>query len=114
MRLTEIKLEFVTAGAGGSFSVVETLGEAMGIMFLCPRCFLAKGGPVGTHRVVCWSRSRGVPDDVHPLPGRWRIEGAGLDDLTLNAEPPETRRSVQLTGGCNAHFTIDNGTITFC
>lgn len=46
---------------------VDRLEEAQGVRFLCPKCFAANGGKVGTHRVVCWSRSRGVPDEVSRL-----------------------------------------------
>lgn len=95
--------------------VVKTLAEAQGVEFLCPRCFVANGGVGGTHIVICWSRSRGVPEDATPKPGRWVLEGTGLDDLTLNVEPPNTLRSVQLIGGgCKAHFNVINGDVIFC
>jgi hypothetical protein len=94
------------------FSKVETIGEAHGIEFLCPKCFITNKGAVGTHRVICWSRSRGVPDDARPRPGRWRIDGTGFYDLTLNADPPGTARSVQLLGGCAWHGHVTNGEVT--
>lgn len=94
------------------FIDVETIGEAQGVEFLCPKCFEANNGPVGTHMVVCWSRSRGVPDDVEPKPGRWALIGVGLHDLTLNADPPGTARSVQLTSGCSWHGFVTNGKAT--
>lgn len=90
---------------------VDTLAEAQGIHFLCPKCFEKNGGTVGTHGVCCWSRSRGVPDDVDPGPGRWVLDGTGIDDLTLNAEASQTR-SVQLEGGCAWHGYITNGEVT--
>lgn len=90
---------------------VETLAEAQGVMFLCPKCYAANGNSsIGTHSVVCWSRSRGAPELVAPLPGRWAMEGTSLDDLTLNADPPGTQRSVLLTGeGCQWHGFVNNG-----
>lgn len=88
---------------------VETIGEAHGVLFLCPKCFAANNGAVGTHDVICWSRSRGTPEDAEPGPGRWKMDGTSLDDLTLNADPPGTARSVQLNGGCNWHGFVNNG-----
>lgn len=85
------------------------MAEAQGISFLCPKCFAENKGPRGTHSVICWSRSRGVPEDATPGPGRWKLDGTSFDDLTLNADPPSTARSVQLTGGCGWHGFITNG-----
>jgi hypothetical protein len=86
--------------------------DAQGISFLCPLCFEKNGGPVNTHSVICWSRSRGVPDDASPGPGRWMLDGTGFADLTLNGDPPGNARSVLLTGGCNWHGYITNGEAT--
>lgn len=91
---------------------VASLPEAMGIRFLCPLCFIANGGSVGTHGVICWSRSRGVPDHAEPGPGRWTIDGTGFDDLTLNGDPPGNARSVALKGGCGWHGHITAGLVT--
>lgn len=90
---------------------VETLAEAQGVDFLCPLCFAKNGGPIGTHHVTCWSRSRGVPDDASPGPGRWRLDGTSLADLTLNEEPGKSR-SVALIGGCAWHGFVTNGRAT--
>lgn len=79
--------------------------DADGIAFLCPKCFSANGGPVGTHSVICWRPN--VPQTIGPMPGRWEMDGTGFDDLTLRAGSS----SVQLLGGCNAHFFIKNGGI---
>ncbi len=84
----------------GSFHHAEFITDAQGVMFLCPLCYAANGGRRGTHSVICWSRSRGVPDDIAPKPGRWALRGTSLDDLTLDAEPGQSR-SVLLLGGCN-------------
>jgi hypothetical protein len=88
----------------------DKIDEAQGIRFLCPKCFEANGGPVGTHVVICWSRSRGVPDSAEPGPGRWTLDGTGLADLTLNGDG--SSRSVLLLGGCGWHGFITNGEVT--
>lgn len=89
------------------WTFVDTITEAQGIEFLCPKCF----GSGGQHAVVCWSRSRGVPDDASPGPGRWTMEGTGYHDLTLNGDPPGNARSVLLMGGCAWHGFVTNGEV---
>lgn len=93
------------------FRRVDSIAEAQGVMFKCPKCFVTNGGIVGTHMVICWSRSRGVPDDATPGPGRWTLLGSGFADLTLGEEPGQTR-SVLLLGGCAWHGFITNGEAT--
>lgn len=86
---------------------LETIAEARGIMFLCPKCFVANGmSDVGTHHVVCWDPS--VPQEVSPGPGRWALTGTGFEDLTLVAGSS----SILLLGGCNWHGFIRNGVAT--
>ena len=79
-------------------------------MFLCPKCYVANAGAVGTHSVICWAPQ--VPQTIDPKPGRWELVGTSLDDLTLRAESS----SVLLTteGGCQAHFFVENGVIRMC
>lgn len=89
---------------------VDNLADAQGVQFLCPKCFRENGGSVGTHAIICWSRSRGTPEDAVPGPGRWTLEGTGLHDLTLNGDPGS--RSVLLTGGCAWHGFVTNGEVT--
>lgn len=116
-RLTDLEAKFirherrVEDGQERTYFVpVETIGKAQGVMFLCPKCFTDNGGAAGTHSVICWSRSRGVPDDLQPAPGRWTLNGSSIDDLTLNGDPPGQARSVLLTGpGCGWHGFVDNG-----
>lgn len=86
---------------------VETLAEADGVFFLCPKCFAANGGRRGTHGVLCWFVGK-VPGDVEPKPGRWNPSGTGLDDLTF-VEPGAF--SVLLTGaeGCKWHGYVSKG-----
>lgn len=84
------------------FPYAETIADAHGVEFLCPKCFAKNGGPVGTHAVICWFRGR-VPDGAEPGPGRWDVSGVSYSDLTLNP-------SVHLSGaGCGWHGWIKNG-----
>lgn len=85
---------------------VDTLAEAQGITFLCPKCFEANKGSVGTHGITCWFRGRGVPDEATPGPGRWDVSGNNYADLTL-------RPSILLPGeGCGWHGYITVGDIS--
>lgn len=88
---------------------VENKVDAHGVMFACPLCFEKNGGLVGTHNVICWSRSAGTPDEVSPGPGRWLMSGRNLNELTLDAETVGGARSVQLNGGCGWHGYVTNG-----
>lgn len=96
-------------GPRNFFIHVEKIEDAQGVEFLCPACFRKNNGEVGTHMTRCWSRSRGVPDNIHPGPGRWTLVGTGLHDLTLNGDPPNSARSIQ----CPCwHGFITNGEVT--
>jgi hypothetical protein len=89
---------------------VDTLTEADGVLFLCPKCFAANGGPVGTHGVLCWFEGK-VPDDVDSKPGRWNPVGTGLGDLSF--VPGKRSHSVLLLGdGCSWHGFVTNGDAT--
>lgn len=110
--LADLKAKFIKViEPGRSRREVDSIADAQGVQFLCPKCFSKNGGPVGTHSVVCWSRSRGVGEDETPGPGRWSLEGTGIDDLTLNGDAPGGggARSVLLTGGCGWHGFINSG-----
>jgi hypothetical protein len=109
MRLTDLEPEFLKH-SGDSWRNVDTLAEADGIMFLCPRCFETNHGNIGTHVMVCWRPS--VPPEITPKPGRWEFEGTNFDNFTL-AAGPSGMRSVLIQGGCDAHFYITNGEVTF-
>lgn len=123
---TEVAVDPSNYPAGGTKTVLrdqvtyETttkMRKAQGVQFLCPKCFVANGGKVGTHLILCWSRSRGVPDSAQPGPGRWTLEGTGFDDLTLNGDSPAGpgtgARSVLLTGGgCGWHGFVTKGEVT--
>lgn len=101
----DLEGEFITRTADG-FRIVCPKADAEGVYFLCPKCFEANGGKRGTHAIVCWGPD--VPLDVEPGPGRWTLDGAGLDDLTLNGALGKTR-SVQLNGGCAWHGFVTDG-----
>jgi len=123
MKLTEVEPQFlrhtIRACAPGpdcnvisphteheEYVYVDALADADGIMFLCPKCFAANGGPVGTHSVICW-RPR-VPANVSPGPGRWEFHGTGYGDLSLVAGSS----SVLLTDGCRWHGFVTGGEVT--
>ncbi len=81
-----------------------TMQDADGLMFLCPKCYVANKGPVRTHRVIC-NRPR-VPQASNRVgPGRWEFKGTSLDDLSLVAGSS----SVKLEGGCQWHGFVKNG-----
>ena len=111
MKLTELDPQFLRVTEPGRWREVPSLAEAHGIKFLCPKCYAANGGPVGTHSVICWSADRGAPDAERPGPGRWALHGTGYSDLTLDGERGKSR-SVLLTGGCGWHGFITNGDVT--
>ena len=108
MNLSDLQAVFVKWVDPHHRQLVETLAEADGVKFLCPKCFAENGGAVGVHSIICWSPE--VPQDTFPTPGRWSMQGASLTDLTLVAGPS----SVLLTGGCQAHFFVRNGQIEMC
>lgn len=105
MKLAELEPQFIRRTEEGNHRFVDTLGEAQGVMFLCPKCFAANAGNVGTHYVLAWFRDHGVPDDEVPGPGRWTPSGTGVVDLSLTP-------SVHLPGeGCGWHGFVTNGSI---
>jgi hypothetical protein len=106
MRLVDLDAKFLKRDNDRHFCIVETIGDADGVEFLCPKCFVSNNGAVGTHGVICWASS--VPQDTDPKPGRWNLSGSSLYDLTF-VGPGAV--SVLLQGGCNAHFHVRNGSI---
>lgn len=107
MRLTELSPQFLKWETDALFSHVDAIGDADGIIFVCPLCLKNnEGHRPGVHSVLCWEPN--VPQTTPPTPGRWEMQGTGYDDLTLVAGSS----SVLLTGpGCGAHFFIRNGEI---
>lgn len=110
MKLIELNPEWLHHDENDStiHHFVDSMDKANGIIFLCPTCFTKNNGEIGTHSVICWNPE--VPQTVNPKPGRWSFQGTNFSDLTLIA----SSNSIQLNGGCNAHFFIRNGEIVFC
>jgi hypothetical protein len=122
MKLADLEPRFIRITDPGWSQEVDTIQEAQGVIFLCPACWLeSRKDPVqqklaimvnhGVHSIKCWSSSRGVPDDALPGPGRWTLEGTGLDDLTLGCEPGKSRSILLQTAPCHAHFFVTNGDV---
>lgn len=108
MRLVDLEPTFLKVLNDGAHSMAVPFSEADGIMFLCPLCFAANGGRVGTHMVICWRPC--VPQTVSPVPGRWEFEGTGFTDLTLVAGSS----SILLMSGCRWHGYVRNGEVLTC
>ena len=106
MKLTELKPTFLTREDDKSFRMTDDITKADGVEFLCPVCFKANNGPVGTHAIICWAPH--VPQTTNPTPGRWNLNGTGYGDLTLTAGSS----SILLrTAPGAAHFHVTNGEI---
>jgi hypothetical protein len=113
-RLTELSPEFLHISDHNSYwrdcpdnkEYPVDLSNADGICFKCPKCFKENGGPKGTHMVICWQPH--VPQDIPPIPGRWKFSGNGYNDLTLTAQSS----SIAITSGCAAHFFVTGGEVT--
>ena len=105
MKLRDLDAEFLKRLDDKTSRRVDTVAEADGIMFLCPKCFAEKGSSIGVHSVICWFVGK-VADHIDPKPGRWVPSGTGIDDLTFIGP---NAASVLLTGGCNWHGFIRNG-----
>lgn len=81
---------------------VETLAEAQGIWFQCPKCVAADG-----HYLDVSFEGRGVKDaqgshGKDGSPTRWKVSGTNLDDLT-------TQPSILIEYPCGWHGYITNG-----
>lgn len=66
---------------------VDSLGNAQGIQFLCPACFVKNGGNIGTHYVEVSFANRGVADDEgshnrEGKPSRWEVNGTAYENLS--------------------------------
>jgi hypothetical protein len=108
MRLLDLEPQFVIVLEPGRMCrYVDELALAQGVQFLCPKCFEANGGEVGTHAIRCWFRDRGVLPSELPGPARWSVSGTGYADLTLSP-------SVFLTSGCAWHGCVENGAVSTC
>lgn len=105
MRLVELDARFLRIVDATHRRVVDALTDADGVIFLCPKCYAANGGSVGTYSIICWKP--GVAPEHLPGPARWPMTGASLADLTLSP-------SVLIIGGCAAHFFVRGGAIEMC
>lgn len=116
MKLRDLEGQLLKRHEDGSMSFVETVAEADGVMFLCPKCFEKnQHSNVGVHNVICWFAGK-VPDSVSPGPGRWVPQGTTLDDLTFISTKEHPKRSVFLNAqhngkpvGCQWHGFVTNG-----
>lgn len=107
MRLAELEGQLYRYAGDKTFTPVKTVAEADSVMFLCPACFAANNGSVGTHSIRVDFASKGVPADVairnaNDQPVWWNATGAGLGDLTLTP-------SIQLLHDCQWHGFVTNG-----
>jgi hypothetical protein len=106
MRLLDLDPVFLKRNSDESHTMGVAFAEADGVMFLCPICFKANAGRVGTHQIICWRPH--VPQTTNPVPGRWEFEGTGFDDLTLVAGSS----SILLLSGCRWHGYVRGGEVT--
>lgn len=106
MRLSLLEARFIKYLSDREYLRVDTIAEATGVQFLCPKCFQANKGPIGTHMVICWDPS--VPQSMGPRPGRWKLVGTSLEDLTLIAGSS----SILLSGPCAWHGYVTRGDAT--
>jgi hypothetical protein len=120
MKLRDLDAAFLKYVSPSESRMVDSLAEADGVMFQCPKCAMeCEPGEEngrrffrGAHSVICWFVGK-VPDDHNPKPGRWTPSGTGIDDLTFVPGNPERAVSVLLTGpGCGWHGHIRSGEAT--
>jgi len=102
--LKELDAKLLKREDDNSSQYVDSVAEADGLMFLCPKCFKENGGKVGTHSVICWFKH--VPPHIDPKPGRWHPQGSTIDDITFVGPGAA---SVLLTSGCKWHGFVKNG-----
>jgi hypothetical protein len=109
VRLTELEPQFLKIthleGDRWTCRMDASFEDCDGLEFLCPKCWAANNGPIGTHRVICWKPT--VPATISPGPGRWAHTGSGFGDISLVAGSS----SVQLIGGCNWHGYVQGGEV---
>lgn len=106
MKFSLLEPTFLTIEDPKTYRLTDRIGEADGVQFLCPVCFMQNQGRVGTHSIICWRPH--VSQEVPPTPGRWEFKGTGYGDLTLFAGSS----SILLrTSPCKAHFFVENGEV---
>lgn len=95
MLLTDLEPQLVKAVSETRWQHVDTLAEADGVHFTCPKC--------RDHELLVWFSGRDVPQALEPA-ARWSASGKSLHDLTLWP-------SVNVTSGCCAHFFLTDGRV---
>lgn len=83
MKITDLEPRLLTWESDAVFDTADSIGEADGIMFMCPACFIKNQGPEGTHSIICWTAS--VPQTTKPSGARWSLVGNSLEDISLIA-----------------------------
>ncbi len=107
MRLVDLEAQLVRHEVrdGREWMIdVDSVAEAQGVRFLCPACFAANNGPIGTHSILVWFAGCALPTGLRPLP-RWQVSGNGLNDLSLS---PSINLDVG-GGGCRWHGFVSAG-----
>jgi len=110
MRLTDLEGQLYRYAGKQTFAPAKTIAKADSVMFLCPACFVANGGPHGTHSIRVDFAGKGVPDDAcirndKGKPVRWKVTGSNVRDITLSP-------SILLLSGCAWHGFVRNGEVT--
>jgi Family of unknown function (DUF6527) len=89
------------------FRRTDSLVEAHGIRFLCPKSFAANSGGVITHSIQVYFYGSPVPAHLGRNKNgkvvRWNVSGAGLDDLSLTPSIQEE------DGHCKWHGFVGSG-----
>lgn len=106
LSLFALRAQFIVPTGRRGFKRVTDISRAKGVVFHCPKCYRANVGTIGTHSIIVWSPK--VDAGRLPGPGRWRLKGTSLADLTLLGAEGESS-SVQLHNGCKAHFHVRDG-----
>lgn len=92
---------------GVRYVPARSLAKAQGMRFLCPLCWVANKGRIGTHSVLVGFARRAPPGlfscDSGGKDSRWIVTGTSIEDLTL-------RPSIWLKGeGCGWHGYVTKG-----
>lgn len=97
MKLSETDPRFL----GTKGEKLKTMPAEGFISMLCPKCLRDNPSGAGVHRIV-------LP--YGPNPECWHATGDSVETFTF---VPPGNVSVRVIDGCEAHFLIANGEITF-
>lgn len=109
MKLTELEPEFhryETRDGREHIIKVETLAEAQGVQFDCPKCQPYPHAVIVTFRDR-WALDHQGSQSSHGGPSRWNVAGASFEDLTLTPSIDCSQG-----GGCTFHGFITNGAVS--